>query len=240
MSFNITVDGGTSVRLPTKGKYCDRDIVITAPGGGGDTSAEDGLIDRTITEYRNDRVTVVASHVFYNNNKLTTLDFPAVTTISTYAFYGCRKLEFVNIPNLKTFLAHAFDYCSSLKTVDFPLVDNVSDYAFRSCSSIETVNFPIVTKIGNNAFDGCNLLKSVDFPMVGNIGKYAFQNCETLESITLRKSDGICNLPYVNAFTGTPIEDGTGYIYVPADLVESYKAATNWSTYASQIVAIPE
>lgn len=34
MSFNITVEGGTSVRLPTAGKYCDRDIVVTAEGGG--------------------------------------------------------------------------------------------------------------------------------------------------------------------------------------------------------------
>jgi hypothetical protein len=33
--FNITVDGGSSVRLLTAGKYCDRDIVITATGGGG-------------------------------------------------------------------------------------------------------------------------------------------------------------------------------------------------------------
>ena len=34
MIHNITVDGGTSVRLPTAGKYCDRDIVVTATGGG--------------------------------------------------------------------------------------------------------------------------------------------------------------------------------------------------------------
>lgn len=32
---NITVEGGSSVRLPTAGKYCDRDIVVTATGGGG-------------------------------------------------------------------------------------------------------------------------------------------------------------------------------------------------------------
>ena len=35
MSFNIEVEGGSSVRLPTAGKYCDRDIVIKALGGGG-------------------------------------------------------------------------------------------------------------------------------------------------------------------------------------------------------------
>lgn len=31
---NITVNGGDSVRLPTAGKYCDRDILVTALAGG--------------------------------------------------------------------------------------------------------------------------------------------------------------------------------------------------------------
>lgn len=35
MSFNITVPGGTSVRLPLKNKICDQDVIITATGGGG-------------------------------------------------------------------------------------------------------------------------------------------------------------------------------------------------------------
>lgn len=46
MSFNITVEGGTSVRLPTEGKYCDRDIVITATGSG--TAPED--LDSVLSE----------------------------------------------------------------------------------------------------------------------------------------------------------------------------------------------
>lgn len=33
-NHNITVDGGKSVRLPTAGKYCDRDILVTALPGG--------------------------------------------------------------------------------------------------------------------------------------------------------------------------------------------------------------
>lgn len=31
-AFNLTVEGGSSVRLPTAGKYCDRDIIVTATG----------------------------------------------------------------------------------------------------------------------------------------------------------------------------------------------------------------
>lgn len=35
MSFNIELQSGSAVRLKTRGKYCDRDIVVTATGGGG-------------------------------------------------------------------------------------------------------------------------------------------------------------------------------------------------------------
>lgn len=80
MSFIIEVQGGTSVRLPTAGKYCDRDIIITATGGGGDndqpdprdqyqrveyiTSAEEGTYPYIITDFYADNscgVEVIAS-----------------------------------------------------------------------------------------------------------------------------------------------------------------------------------
>lgn len=41
-------------------------------------------------------------------------------------------------------------------------------------------------------------------------------------------------------FTNTLIASGTGFIYVPDALVESYKTATNWSTYADQILPLSE
>ena len=43
---SITVEGGSSVRLKTAGKYCDRDIVVTSTGGGG--GSED--LDVVLTE----------------------------------------------------------------------------------------------------------------------------------------------------------------------------------------------
>ena len=41
MSINITVEGGSSKRLLTAGKYCPEDIVVTATGSGG--GGESGL-----------------------------------------------------------------------------------------------------------------------------------------------------------------------------------------------------
>lgn len=47
--FNIEVAGGSSVRLPAAGKYCDRDIIITAEGGAEDLNdvltEQEALID---------------------------------------------------------------------------------------------------------------------------------------------------------------------------------------------------
>lgn len=45
MSFNIEVQAGTSVRLPTAGKYCDRDIVITAIGSGSNSRLPAGYTE---------------------------------------------------------------------------------------------------------------------------------------------------------------------------------------------------
>lgn len=45
--FQINMDGGSTIRLPTAGKYCDRDILVTAEGGAelniafGETPPED-------------------------------------------------------------------------------------------------------------------------------------------------------------------------------------------------------
>lgn len=55
----------------------------------------------------------------------------------------------------------------------------------------------------------------------------------------------IINKPYVfplnsNDLKGTTIEKATGYVYVPDDMVDTYKSATNWSVYASQIKGMSE
>jgi hypothetical protein len=48
------------------------------------------------------------------------------------------------------------------------------------------------------------------------------------------------SLSSTNAFAGTPIESGTGYIYVPAALIDSYKTETNWSAFAAQYRALED
>lgn len=112
--------------------------------------------------------------------------------------------------------------------------------AFYYCTALTSVDLPAATSIGNYAFYFCTSLTSVYLPVATSIGNYAFIYCTALDTLILRKSDTICTLSNTNALASTPIASGTGYIYVPAALVDSYKAATNWTKYADQIRAIED
>ena len=122
-------------------------------------------------------------------------------------------------------------------TVKYTLIDptSINNYAFENCSSLTSVTIPNgVTSIGNHAFDGCYGLTNIVIPSnVTNLGELTFYNCGHLESFTVMATTP----PSMNSIFGG--EMSTPTIYVPSASVNDYKAATNWSTYASDIEPIP-
>lgn len=128
----------------------------------------------------------------------------------------------------------------SLAIADFPNVTSTGVNVFYACYGLKTVNLPSLISISSNVFAYSSLLKRLDFPSVESISGGAFSGCSRLVTVILRKADTVCTLENVSAFSGTSIAKGTGFVYVPNDLVEQYKAATNWSTYANQIKPISE
>ena len=130
----------------------------------------------------------------------------------------------------------AFSRCSALTSVAIPSgVTSIGNSAFSNCSALTSVTIPSgVTSIGNSAFESCNALASVTISEGATyIGNYAFNYCSSLTSVTVRATTPP-TLGY-NAFGSTST---TAIIYVPAASVDTYKAATNWSTYASKIQAM--
>lgn len=121
-------------------------------------------------------------------------------------------------------------------------VDILGDEALSNSiidRSIVEISDGNITKVGPRAFMRCGALKRADFLNVNIIEDRAFSNAAQLETLILRE-DSVSLLNGVNHFNETKIVSGTGYIYVPAALVDSYKAASGWSTYASQIRAIED
>ena len=138
---------------------------------------------------------------------------------------------------------YAFAECE-LRSAVFPACLSLESNAFASCRSLSSVSFPSCSVIGTWAFLGCTALSAVSLPACTLIGSYAFSACRTLLSLYLPGSS-ICILSGSAVFTNTPIAGSTastggvyGSIYVPLSLLNSYKAAANWSYFADRFVGV--
>lgn len=192
-------------------------VNVNVAASGGDTDTEDALITRTLTEYVNSRVTSVGAYAFYSDSNIVSVSFPNAVTIGNEAFRSCSKLVNMN----------------------FPAATAIGQHAFRGNNAMTEVAFPMVTSIGGYAFRENTALAKVDFGKNPTITTYSFYGCTALTALILRGPD-IATLSSTNALTSTPIAAGTGYVYVPDSLVNSYKAASGWSNYAAQFRAIED
>lgn len=185
---------------------------------GEDNTVLDALISGSIDGY-------------YSNDR--------VTSIGSYSF-AYKYVNSVSFNSVIFIGDNAFKNCPVLSSVSFNLAEYIGDSAFGGCESIASASFPNARQIGAETFGMCSSLEKISFPKAESIGEGTFAFCQSLIALILGRSDGLCNLASPSALTGTPIESGTGYIYVPAALVDQYKAATNWTTYANQIRAIED
>ena len=112
--------------------------------------------------------------------------------------------------------------------------DNRNQAYQNSVQKIETGNS--VTSIGRAAFNFCYSLASITIPnSVTSIGTYAFYNCYCVAFYDFSNHTSIPTLANANVFSDIATDC---QIRVPASLVDTWKAATNWSTYASHIVGV--
>lgn len=162
----------------------------------------------------------------------------SVTNLGGYALCGCKDLISVEFPNVTKVGESAFAGCRSLAVLQMARVTSIGKDGFKDCRSLTRLSFPQLTAV-NSSFSGCRALERIDCGKSLTIAEKAFSGCENLTAVILR-ADRAVDLADPNAFEGTPIEGGTGYLYVLRDLISSYQRAEKWSAYASQFRPIED
>lgn len=171
MRHNITVESGTSIRLPTAGKYCDRDIVITATGGGGDSELPSGYIRADYVQFTGEQI--VDTGIICNQNTKIELAFTREKSSQHY-LYGVASSN--NAASVTAYLGGSwrFGNKSATKTpqtnenmIYSGLIDNAnilitgSSSAIGGVSTFETVGSLLIGscrsatgELGTAQYDG--------------------------------------------------------------------------------------
>jgi len=192
-----------------------------------------------------------------------------ITSILKYAFYSCYHLAHVVIPNSVTVIRErAFSSCHGLFSFALPLsvgtgslgqsivnssyglryitfpcktqYSSIANYAFQNCVNVVKLVIPNgILSIGTDAFSMCYALTNLTIPSsVSSISTYAFSGCGGIGEIHMKSTTPPSI--YNNTFYSMPSDC---VIYVPKSenqtVLNAYKTASVWSTYASQIQEEP-
>ena len=211
-------------------------------------------------------ITSINDAIFYYCSNLTNVVLPkTLTFIGDRVFHYCSKLITISIPNGVTSIGNCFSN-SGLIYIDLPNSVTTLEGTFSSATKLKRINSNVdgecnipdsVTTIGYQTLNQCKSLTSIYIPnSVTSIGNGVFSsNQNNLKQITI--GSGITSIGNqvttnsysiqsitINATTPPTISELTWQsttcpIYVPAESVDAYKTATNWSSLADRIQAIP-
>lgn len=147
----------------------------------------------------------------------------------------------------------AFSGCEALRTAIFPEAEGVlKNSTFSMCYQLTDCQIPKCTGIEKSAMQMCYRLVQMYLPCVTTIEASAYSSCRSLKALVLSNANAVVTLENTNAFSSCYHILGTknssynpsglkdGYFYVPSALLEDYKVATNWSTYATQFRALED
>ena len=202
----------------------------------------------------------IGKYAFVENEILLSINLPKCTTVDNYGFYMCRNLTNINLPKCTSVGEYALAGLTKIVSVDLPECVTAGKTAFRNNTNMTSINLPKCETIDNNGLAYCSSLTQIVLPKIKTIGAFGLESCTKLQTVDLgadvvsvggaafsscTKLDTLIIrantlLPFSNnMLASTKIAGGYGHIYVPTELVDTYKAAAGWSTYANIIEAIP-
>lgn len=183
-----------------------------------------------------------------------------IPTITAYAFQGLRSLASVVISDSVTSIGNnAFDGCLALASVAIPdSVTSIGEYAFTGCSSMRSIVLPNNIKVLSRSMLQANeSLASITLPnSVTEIGSYFLYYASALASIAIPKGIKVISsnafyycsaivfydfstheqVPTIASDSFPSPNSFPSKFIVPDALYDEWKAATNWSSYASKII----
>lgn len=186
-----------------------------------------------------------------------------IKSIDSNALEYCTSLTHLVLPTINNFpkLDGSFDYsnlsfflpkCNEINITDFSGKVLYAPRAESANTDLKKVNslltfspglgstsivyLPLVTTFTSGTTTFSATYFDIAATTIFSNNKLSFPNIKTL----VLRASSVCSLGSTNTLKNSLIANGEGHIYVPDNLVNSYKTAANWSTYANQIKPLNE
>ena len=188
-----------------------------------------------------------------NSAEVDSVALQSVETGYTFSTTGEHVVKY----EIGKYNSQTFEQCDRITSVIIPSsIEEIGTNGFYKCTNLTGVTLlDGITEIRDQVFQYTKIA-NIDIPdSVTRIGMGAFYECDSLTSCTI--GSGITNIGMdcfgssrlktltVNAITPPTLGSGVfryvgslEAIYVPSGSVETYKAASGWSDYASIIQPI--
>jgi hypothetical protein len=183
----------------------------------GDDAVTDSIIDRTITEFKDNTVETIGVSALRGCTELADIAFPNAMKILEYAFAGCTSLKaitpetFPKVVKQTATMRYAFENCTGLETVEWPSLEQYTGVRlFTGCSSLKSVDLPNVTTVDAHMFTDCTSLVSANMPKLTVANDSTFRACTALESVVLPSATALVEfscfaLCYALQFVDLPV-----------------------------------
>lgn len=191
----------------------------------------------------------INSYAFYDDYNIiwNGWPFPAAKTVGNYAFRYCYGLtgDIILPASVTSIGQYSFANCDHMETFTAPgAISTLGTYTFNGASghvmALRECHMPnLGTGIALNlnwgsttAANACQLLEVCDIGRAKSVAANTFANCYKLQTLIMRRTS-VTTCANVSAFLNTPLRGRSGLtakIYVPEALIDSYKAASVWST----------
>lgn len=191
----------------------------------------------------------INSYAFYNDYTIAWdgWPFPKAKTIGNYAFRYCYGLTGdIVLPSTVTSIGqYSFANCDHMETFTATgAISTLGTYTWNGASghvmALREIHLPnLGTGIALNlnfgsttAANACQHLEICDIGKAKSIAANTFANCYKLQTLIMRRTS-VTTCANVSAFLNTPLRGRGGLtakIYVPSSLIDSYKAASVWTT----------
>lgn len=166
------------------------------------------------------------------------LSFPLLESAPASFCYNAHHIQEVYLDTCSNLADFAFTGCWSLSVLNLPRCTTFGNYTIANCSKLSIMNLPACSNLGTRTFTGCRNLTMVNLPVCQQILDSCFNECYNLLSVYLL-SDSVCTLGsscFISCYSLMYYPNGG--IYVPSDLLSSYKTATNWVSMSAYIKAV--